>query len=52
MKPCCEDLANRSEPETPNPDKPELTVTTCVCGARHFELDIDPIAVGVEVTPL
>jgi len=48
MEPCCENLENRSEPETPNPAQPDLTLTRCkVCGRRHFELAVDPAHLGV-----
>ena len=53
MKPCCEDQANRSEPETPNLEKPELTMTTCrVCGGKHYELDADQIHLLTEAPGL
>jgi len=46
MKECCE--KNLGEPETPNPEKPDLTVRTCqVCGARHFLLTVDPLEMGI-----
>jgi hypothetical protein len=48
MNPCCENLENRSEPER-DPERPDLTVTRClVCGRRHFELEVDPLVVGVK----
>jgi hypothetical protein len=37
---CCQDITNRSEPEQVSDD---LSVTTCVCGARHFVLTVDPL---------
>lgn len=47
MKPCCQVAENLSEPQTPNPDKPELTVRVCKCGARHFELDADALELNL-----
>ena len=50
MEPCCENMENRSEPETPNPATPDLVLTRCkVCGRRHFELSVDPALIGIEV---
>jgi hypothetical protein len=45
MKPCCEDLTKR---EVVPSDQPDVTITRCtVCGCRHFELSVDPGALGV-----
>lgn len=39
MNECCKDLENRGPVEKVSED---LSLTRCVvCGARHFELDID-----------
>jgi hypothetical protein len=49
MEPCCENLENRTEPET-DPERPDLTLTTCrVCGRRHFELTVDPALIGIKL---
>lgn len=46
IKACCTDPQNLRA-TTPRPD---LTVRTCiVCGARHFELTVDPGHLGVEM---
>lgn len=43
MKPCCLDQSNLS---STNPS-PDLLIKTCqVCGARHFELTLDPGQLG------
>lgn len=43
---CCQDTANRGPTEQVSP---ELSFTRCgVCGRRHFELELDPGALGVE----
>lgn len=47
MKPCCEVPGNLSEPTVPNPEKPELIVRECVCGAKHYELDADALELGI-----
>lgn len=51
LRPCCQDPANRGEPQLT--DKPELTYTVCqACGARHFELMVDPVDLTSEGTRL
>ena len=51
LRPCCVDLANRGEPQPT--DKPELIYTVCrVCGAKHYELSIDPVTLQAEAQPL
>lgn len=53
MEDCCAAPENRTAPATPDPAKPELTVTVCeVCGRRHFELDMDALDVGAEPVSL
>jgi hypothetical protein len=47
MKDCCSILENLSEPETPNPGTPELTVRTCKCGAKHYLLDADALDLNI-----
>jgi hypothetical protein len=47
MKECCKVPENLSESVAPNPEKPELTVRECVCGAKHYELDADALQMGV-----
>ncbi len=42
---CCQDPANRSEPEQVSED---LSFTRCVCGARHFVLEVDEIELAGE----
>lgn len=41
------DPTNLSEPKIVNPEKPELTVCECKCGAKHYELDADALELGV-----
>ena len=51
MKECCE--GNLGDLETPNPETPDLSVRVCrVCGARHFVLTVDPLALGIEAKEL
>jgi hypothetical protein len=52
MKECCQVSENLSESRTPNPDKPELTVRVCECGAKHYTLDADALELGIFGTEL
>jgi len=47
MKPCCQVPENLSEPKAPNPEKPELTVRICKCGAKHYSLDADALEMNI-----
>lgn len=45
MRPCCEDLSNRSEPTELAHD---LVVTICQeCQAKHYELTVDPLELNL-----
>jgi hypothetical protein len=44
---CCQATENL---ELRDSGKPDLELRVCrVCGARHFELTVDPVALGVEI---
>lgn len=49
MKPCCEKPDNREVVEQTEDHKVERCK---VCGAKHYELSVDPIILGVEAAPL
>lgn len=50
MNECCQDMANRGTAERVSED---LSFTRClVCGARHFELVVDPSDLIVEEVDL
>lgn len=46
MEACCQDEANLGEPQATA--REDLVVRICkVCGRRHFELNVDPLRLGV-----
>lgn len=48
MKPCCAIIEDRVPWETDEELPPDLVVTVCsTCGCRHFELTVDPGALGL-----
>lgn len=46
-KPCCQIPENLSEPEVVNPERPELKVRVCKCGARHLFLPADALELNL-----
>jgi hypothetical protein len=52
LYPCCQEPDNLVlQPQ--DPTKPGLELRVCgACGRRHFELTVDPVELGLTVSPL
>lgn len=46
MRSCCKEQENREKPVRLSKD---LSVSLCrACGAKHYEMEVEPLRVGVE----
>lgn len=50
---CCNDLDNRTEPEYVEGASDGAFFTRCkACGCRHFEVEVDPVKLGVKIVEM
>lgn len=50
---CCADLDNREAPESPEGAPEGAYFTRCkVCGCRHFEIEVDPVKLGLKIVDM